>query len=88
MRSELLIQREYPDQGTAEIVMRSLLPDNRGVPLDTDVEMWTSGKKLMVRVTSTDDLRSFLRTIDDILSCLQTSERALASLGGEGDPDH
>ncbi|MDI9644289.1 MAG: KEOPS complex subunit Pcc1 [Candidatus Verstraetearchaeota archaeon] len=80
------MEREYGDPETARVVMRSLMPDNRGTPVGTEIEMSVSGKKLVVKVVSTDDLRSLIRTVDDILSCLQSAERAISSLEGDSAP--
>jgi hypothetical protein len=61
--------------------MRAVSPDNKGVPAGTEIEISASGGKMTVRIASSTDLQSFLRTVDDLLFCIQTAERALASLG-------
>jgi len=61
--------------------MRAVSPDNKGAPAGTEIEISTSGGKLIIRVASSSDLQSFLRTVDDLLFCIQTAERAIASLG-------
>jgi hypothetical protein len=77
MRSRIEIRREYSDVGSAERVMRALLPDNKGVPSGTKIEMRAEGTALIMEVSSDCDLPSFLRTVDDLLLCLQAAEGAL-----------
>lgn len=79
MRSHIEIKREYSDGASAERVIRALLPDNRGVPADTKIAMHAEGSTLIVEVSSNGDLPSFLRTVDDLLLCLQAAEGALRS---------
>ncbi|MEN3035041.1 MAG: KEOPS complex subunit Pcc1 [Candidatus Methanosuratincola sp.] len=81
MRSEILIERVYESYEAAETVMRAVSPDNKGAPAGTEIEISASGGKLKVRIASSSDLQSFLRTVDDLLFCIQTAERAIASLG-------
>ncbi|MEJ5292331.1 MAG: KEOPS complex subunit Pcc1 [Candidatus Methanosuratincola sp.] len=76
------MEREYDSHESAETVMRAVSPDNKGAPAGTEIEISTSGGKLIIRVASSSDLQSFLRTVDDLLFCIQTAERAIASLGG------
>jgi hypothetical protein len=79
MRSHIEIKREYSDGASAERVIRALLPDNRGVPADTKIAMHAEGSVLIMEVSSNGDLPSFLRTVDDLLLCLQAAEGALRS---------
>jgi len=79
MRSHIEIKREYSDGASAEHVIRALLPDNREVPADTKIAMHAEGSTLIVEVSSNGDLPSFLRTVDDLLLCLQAAEGALRS---------
>ena len=79
MRSHIEIKREYGDGASAECVMKALLPDNRGVPADTKIVMHVKGSALIAEVSSNGDLSSFLRTVDDLLLCLQAAEGALRS---------
>ncbi len=81
MRSEITIERDYGSDQTAETVLRAVSPDNRGAPVGTAIAISVSGGKLIIRIVSSGDLQSFLRTVDDLLFCIQTAERALASVG-------
>lgn len=77
MRSRIEIRREYGDRASPGRVMRALLPDNRGAPSGTRITMRTDGPSLIIEVSSDGDLPSFLRTVDDLLLCLQAAEGAL-----------
>jgi tRNA threonylcarbamoyladenosine modification (KEOPS) complex Pcc1 subunit len=79
MRASIEIKREFSDALSAERVMKALLPDNKGVPKGTKIKMRTDGSDLVIEVSSSDELPSFLRTVDDILLCLQVAEGALLS---------
>lgn len=77
MRASIRIEREYSDGESAVQVMSALSPDNREAPQGTMIKMRTEGKTLVVEVDSEGDLPSFLRTVDDLLLCLQAAEGAL-----------
>jgi hypothetical protein len=77
LKSSIEIHREYEDEASPERVMKALLPDNSGAPKGTRIEMRTEGKELIIGVSSNGDLQSFLRTVDDLLLCLQAAEGAL-----------
>jgi hypothetical protein len=77
MRSRIEMKRAYGDAASVERVMKALLPDNRGVPAGTKIAMHAEGSTLIIEVSSDCDLPSFLRTVDDLLLCLQAAEGAL-----------
>ncbi|MEN3015788.1 MAG: KEOPS complex subunit Pcc1 [Candidatus Methanosuratincola petrocarbonis] len=81
------MERDYGSHETAETVMRAVSPDNKGAPAGTEIDVSASGGKLTVRIASSSDLQSFLRTVDDLLFCIQTAERAIASLGKKSGPN-
>jgi tRNA threonylcarbamoyladenosine modification (KEOPS) complex Pcc1 subunit len=80
MKTEIAITREYATASAAERIMKAVQPDNRGVPDGTAIQMNVSGTSLLITITSTDPLQSFLRTVDDLLFCIQVAERASAGL--------
>jgi hypothetical protein len=77
VKSRIDIRREYGDATSPKQVMRALLPDNSGAPKGTKISMRTEGKALIIEVSSDGNLQSFLRTVDDLLLCLQAAEGAL-----------
>jgi hypothetical protein len=76
MISSITIKRDYGDKGLAKKVLKALQPDNREVPLNTTISMNVAGGSLSIEIKSTGNLPSFLRTIDDLLLCLQAAEGA------------
>jgi tRNA threonylcarbamoyladenosine modification (KEOPS) complex Pcc1 subunit len=76
LRSEITISRDYGSDSLAENVLSSIQPDNKGLPAGTSIKMKVSGNFLIIRVLSTGGLPSFLRTIDDLLLCIQVAEGA------------
>ncbi|GEM_PF-504208 len=86
IRTEFSMALDYADDSMAERVMRAVQPDNEEVPEDTSIEMDVCGGSLTIRVSSAGDLHSFLRTVDDLLSCIQVAERA-AKLDRVGSAD-
>jgi len=76
LRSEITIKRDYESNSLADNVLKAVQPDNKGVPADTSIEMKVSGGSLLIKVSSTGELPSFLRTVDDLLLCIQVAEGA------------
>ncbi len=76
MRSEMSIRREYASQRIAISILKAVSPDNKGAPGDTKIEMRAEGNSLLVKIVSDAALPSFLRTVDDLLLCLQAAEKA------------
>lgn len=77
MRSRIEIRREYGDSKSPERVMKALAPDNSGAPKDTLITVRAEANELVIEVSSDGDIQSFLRTVDDLLLCLQAAEGAL-----------
>jgi tRNA threonylcarbamoyladenosine modification (KEOPS) complex Pcc1 subunit len=76
MRSSITIKRDYGGNGLAKKVLKALQPDNREVPVNTTIKMNVEGGSLLIEIKSTGNLPSFLRTVDDLLLCLQAAEGA------------
>ncbi len=76
MRSEISIRCEYASPRIAVGVLMAVSPDNKDAPRDTKIEMRAEGRALLVNIASDADLPSFLRTVDDLLLCLQAAEKA------------
>ncbi|MEM2057781.1 MAG: KEOPS complex subunit Pcc1 [Thermoproteota archaeon] len=80
MLTEILIRRSY-SSSVAEAIKNSLQPDNINVPSATTIELNLEKDSLLIKVSSKDDIASFLRTVDDILICLQAAETTIHELG-------
>ncbi|MCX8181618.1 MAG: KEOPS complex subunit Pcc1 [Candidatus Methanomethyliaceae archaeon] len=81
MLTEILIRRNYSSSSVAESIKNSIQPDNINIPRDTTIELKLYKTSLMIKVSSKDDLASFLRTVDDLLICLQAAETTIHELG-------
>jgi hypothetical protein len=80
LNTELIITRDYLSASMAEKIIRAVQPDNNGLPKGTEIQMQVVGAALRIKVTSNGNLPSFLRTVDDLLSCIQVAEHASANL--------
>jgi hypothetical protein len=80
LRSEITIKRDYGSRSLAGKVLRAVQPDNKGAPAGTSIEMKVSGDSLLIKVSSTGGLPSFLRTVDDLLLCIQVAEGATKAI--------
>jgi tRNA threonylcarbamoyladenosine modification (KEOPS) complex Pcc1 subunit len=77
MKSKIEIRREYDDDASPKRVMKAMAPDNSGAPKDTSIAMRAEGNELIIEVSSGGNLQSFLRTVDDLLLCIQAAEGAI-----------
>jgi hypothetical protein len=74
---EAEIVLDYDDAQIAEAIASAVSPDNFKTPADLSVKTtWKDGKAL-TRIECTGRLATFIATIDDLLSCVSTAERAL-----------
>jgi len=77
MRSSVTINRDYPTGSIAKKVLDAVRPDNRDVPPGTTIEMDVVDNAIHIVVAFTGSLPSFLRTVDDLLICIQAAEAAI-----------
>ena len=80
MKSELLMTRDYSSALIAEKIIRAVQPEIADLPPGTCISMDVTGLSLRIRITSSDPLPSLLRTIDDLLACIQVAEHASTDL--------
>ncbi|MCS7097593.1 MAG: KEOPS complex subunit Pcc1 [Candidatus Methanomethyliaceae archaeon] len=71
-----------PSREMAKSIEEAIRPDNEEVPPDTKIELGLSNSSLIIRITSTADIPSFIRTIDDLLVCINAAEKTLRELSG------
>ena len=67
----LKLRFEYPDAKTADTVMRSLDPDNKGY-----VESKLEGNVLTFTIES-EDAGSMRNTADDLIACIKIAEETI-----------
>lgn len=64
----------------AKSIEKAIRPDNKETPPDTKIKLKTFNSSLMIKIISTADLPSFLRTVDDLLICINAAEKTLKEL--------
>jgi len=83
LKVEGKIEVKFRDGRVAEAVVRAVSPDNKPAPEGVTVETWRSRRKLLGLIKCSRGVETFLSTLDDLLSSVQTAERALEMLKGE-----
>lgn len=68
---------EYDEARMAEAVANAVSPDNFKTPVDLTVKTMLKEKKVLTRIVCKEKLPTFIATIDDLLSCVSTAEKAL-----------
>lgn len=68
---------EYDEVKMAEAVANAVSPDNFKTPADLTVKTMLKGRKVSTQIVCKEKLPTFIATIDDLLSCISTAEKAL-----------
>jgi len=68
---------EYDEARMAEAVANAVSPDNFKTPVDLTVKTMLKEKKVLTRIVCKEKLPTFIATVDDLLSCVSTAEKAL-----------
>ena len=79
-RLEATITLEYADEKIAKAVANALSPDNFKTPPKLTVETVVEHKKVVTQVKCGGKLLTFTGTLDDILSSVNTAEKALKAV--------
>jgi hypothetical protein len=74
---EAEIVLEYDEARMAEAVANAVSPDNFKTPVDLTVKTMLKEKKVLTRIVCKEKLPTFIATVDDLLSCVSTAEKAL-----------
>jgi len=64
----------------AEAVAKAVSPDNVKVPLGLFIKTMRQGKKVLTKIECETRLRTFIATIDDLLSAVSVAERTLSAV--------
>lgn len=80
MRLKLVIEKKLLSKEIARAIKEAIHPDNKEAPTNTEIELELLESSLIIKINSTADVPSFLRTIDDLLVCINAAERALNEL--------
>ena len=81
VHGEAELTMRFDKEQVAEIVMRSLLPDNEPVPKGLKIEVNREGNAVIFRVFSERTVASLLATLDDIISTAIIALESLRALG-------
>ncbi|MEM3587189.1 MAG: KEOPS complex subunit Pcc1 [Candidatus Jordarchaeaceae archaeon] len=67
LRVKTEISIEYQNQKQAEIIIRSLMPDNKPLPKGISINMTAEGRKANIVVECVCRPETLISTVDDIL---------------------
>jgi hypothetical protein len=77
---ETKIQLKYKDNFTATAIQKAIIPDNIGIPDGIKIWVYVEQNILRIEAYSNRNLGSLVSTLDDLLSCIQSAEKALEDL--------
>lgn len=75
---EAEIRLYYENEREAEAVAQAVSPDNVKVPSGLFVETTRSRSEVLTHIRCELRLQTFIATIDDLLSCVSTAEKAFS----------
>jgi len=79
---EAEISLSYKAVREAEAVARAVSPDNVRVPHGLFIKTTRRGRRVLTRIACETGLRTFMATIDDLLSAVSVAERVLSAVEG------
>lgn len=82
MHLRLVIEKRLSSREIARAIKEAIQPDNKEAPANTEIELELLESCLKIKISSTADIPSFLRTIDDLLVCINAAEKVLNELSG------
>ena len=74
---EAEITLEYADAKSAEAISNAVSPDNFKTPRGLSIRTVWEGRRVVTRIEYEGKLPTFIATIDDLLFCTSTAEKAL-----------
>lgn len=77
---EAKITLEYGDAKTADAVANAVSPDNFKTPTGLSIKTESKGSRMLTEVEAEGKLSTFIATIDDLLFCVSTAEKALRTV--------
>jgi hypothetical protein len=77
---EATITLEYGDAKTAAAVANAVSPDNFKTPRGLFIKTMRKGSRVLTEVKTEGRLATFIATIDDLLFCVSTAEKALRTV--------
>ena len=77
---EAKITLEYKNQKMAKAVANAISPDNFKTPIGLEVKTAKEDRKVVTQILCERKLATFTATVDDLLFCASTAEKALNTL--------
>jgi len=77
---EAEISLSYKIVREAEAVAKAVSPDNVKVPRGLFIETTRQGKKVLTSIECETSLKTFMATIDDLLSAVSVAERTISTV--------
>jgi hypothetical protein len=74
------IEITYEDPRAAKSIAAAVSPDNLNPPKGLSVETEAVGSSVRSSITCDKKIETFISTIDDLLSAIQSAERTLARI--------
>lgn len=74
---EAEVTLEYDDAKIAQAVARAVSPDNLKTPKGLLIKTTWKAKRVFTNVSYNGKLPTFIATLDDLLFCVSTAEKAL-----------
>lgn len=68
---------EYDDAKTAKAIAKAVSPDNIEPPRGLLIETTCRGRRVITKLNCEKSLPTFIATIDDLLFCVSTAEKAI-----------
>lgn len=78
MEAEIIL--EYDEVRIAEAVAKAVSPDNFKTPKDLSIKTTWKSNKVITTIKCRGKLPTFIATIDDLLFCTATAEKALQAV--------
>lgn len=77
-KAEVTVEMETKRLSNA--VAESISPDNQKVPEGLTVKTLAHGRRVISKVECNKSFETFLATLDDLLSCMQTAQKTLRAI--------
>lgn len=77
-KAEVTVEMETKRFSNA--VAESISPDNQKVPEGLTVKTLAHGRRVISKVECNKSFETFLATLDDLLSCMQTAQKTLRAI--------
>lgn len=74
-KTEITVSITCVDEKFAEVVLKSLEPENKQIDEKSSIIMKTEGKNLIIEFSSYSSISTIRNTLDDILNTINTTER-------------